>query len=337
MIVSDPSGLPSFVLRDYNYSWENLIKDLSQVSSQVVVILIEGLHFIHGAHLLPANKRYVFFSTMYWDRAYYPMPFDYYVVQCTAHWWYKTFRYFLPTDAFWHVPAKDLTYDFDSIKPFTFVAHIGQRRLERNIIVEKIQQQCQVKKFIGVYEGQDFGSTNYTKPNWENHFIDTESGQFQQYKTPDGVDPTTGYILSEIIPISTYNLANFNLVVESAITFEHASFFTEKTIKCLFTGMPFLVFGLPNHLRSLRETYGFKTYNELWDESYDSIIDPYQRAEAIVNLINQLESFDWVSARTKLQEIMYYNFRNLLHLREVYTKQTVEQLPGLYNFINQIK
>lgn len=65
-------------------------------------------------------------------------------------------------------------------------------------------------------------------------------------------------------------------------------FITEKTTKPLAYRHPFVVYGNRGTLRTLR-SWGFETFNHLWDESYDEIQDYQQRLYTVVDLLNTIE------------------------------------------------
>lgn len=65
-------------------------------------------------------------------------------------------------------------------------------------------------------------------------------------------------------------------------------FITEKIMHCFSKGRPFLLLGNPNSLKYLRDEWGFKTFDFLFDESYDSEIDQILRVKKV---IQQLEYF----------------------------------------------
>lgn len=64
-------------------------------------------------------------------------------------------------------------------------------------------------------------------------------------------------------------------------------FLTEKTFKPMSMGMPFIVIGNPYILRHLR-SLGYKTFDSLWDESYDEEFDCHKRMEKIINLVEDI-------------------------------------------------
>lgn len=93
---------------------------------------------------------------------------------------------------------------------------------------------------------------------------------------------------------------------------------TEKIFKAIFHKHPFIVVGVPNYLSRLRER-GYKTFNGIIDESYDTESDPSIRMLKIVNEIerlcnltdNELEEY-----RIKALEIVEYNFEVLVNKKQ---------------------
>jgi hypothetical protein len=74
---------------------------------------------------------------------------------------------------------------------------------------------------------------------------------------------------------------------------------TEKTLRPIACKQPFILAATPNSLEYLK-SYGFKTFGEIIDESYDTIQHPLDRLNAIVDLMKS------IAAMTASQkEIMY--------------------------------
>lgn len=63
---------------------------------------------------------------------------------------------------------------------------------------------------------------------------------------------------------------------------------TEKTFKPIAMGMPFVIVGTQGSLKYLR-SYGFKTFGDFWDESYDDIADDNERIAAIAKTLADLD------------------------------------------------
>jgi hypothetical protein len=89
--------------------------------------------------------------------------------------------------------------------------------------------------------------------------------------------------------------------------------FTEKTVKCLLHGLPFIVIGLPHTLKHLRDE-GFLTFGNFIDESYDSIDDDNKRFAAVKEQIDYLSSLNYNELHLlnqKMKPILEYNFNFL--------------------------
>lgn len=64
---------------------------------------------------------------------------------------------------------------------------------------------------------------------------------------------------------------------------------TEKTFKPIALGMPFVLVATAGSLAYLR-SYGFQTFDTLWDESYDQELNDTVRIEKIAKLLQSLHS-----------------------------------------------
>lgn len=92
---------------------------------------------------------------------------------------------------------------------------------------------------------------------------------------------------------------------------------TEKIYKLIFCCHPFIVYGPRYHLETLRR-YGFKTFPELFDESYDSMPESFEK----YNLISdQIKFYTTDEGKRKLKQMLpilrntlEYNRNHLLSL-----------------------
>lgn len=64
-------------------------------------------------------------------------------------------------------------------------------------------------------------------------------------------------------------------------------YLTEKVFKPMVMSQPFIIFGPPGTLAVLRR-YGFKTFDNVWDESYDQETDHDRRMDLILQLIMKI-------------------------------------------------
>jgi hypothetical protein len=64
---------------------------------------------------------------------------------------------------------------------------------------------------------------------------------------------------------------------------------TEKTFKAIVLEMPFVLMA-PAHSLEYMRRYGFKTFSDVFDESYDQETDDIRRVECVVNLLKDLDN-----------------------------------------------
>ena len=78
---------------------------------------------------------------------------------------------------------------------------------------------------------------------------------------------------------------------------------TEKTVKNLYIGKPFIVMGGPGLLDKIR-SFGFQTFSPWIDESYDTITNNYQRLEAIKQEIDRIANKTDVEIQQMHQQLL---------------------------------
>lgn len=76
---------------------------------------------------------------------------------------------------------------------------------------------------------------------------------------------------------------------------------TEKALRPIAMAQPFILAATHGSLEYLR-SYGFKTFSSVWDESYDQIVDPKQRLDAIVSLMKSISTWDPLTRDIKLAQ-----------------------------------
>ncbi len=84
---------------------------------------------------------------------------------------------------------------------------------------------------------------------------------------------------------------------------------TEKILRPIACEQPFILASTAGSLEYLKN-YGFRTYDTVWDETYDKLTDPYQRLESIVKTMQDIAAWDAPTKIAKLaqaQEIASYN------------------------------
>jgi hypothetical protein len=110
---------------------------------------------------------------------------------------------------------------------------------------------------------------------------------------------------------------------------------TEKTFKPIAMGMPFVMVSAAGSLAYLR-SYGFRTFGEFWDESYDTELDDQVRLERIADLLKQLDSMSpsglqqlWQAMLPTIQHNLdhFYNgaFEHMLWQELTHMLQLIQQ------------
>ena len=86
---------------------------------------------------------------------------------------------------------------------------------------------------------------------------------------------------------------------------------SEKTWRPIALQMPFILLHQQFALRRLRDI-GYKTFHNIWDESYDLIEDPEKRMDAVVNLVLELNNVeDFRGMVDSCRDIVEHNFAML--------------------------
>jgi hypothetical protein len=78
-------------------------------------------------------------------------------------------------------------------------------------------------------------------------------------------------------------------LVTETVFFGRRNHLTEKTFKPICMQLPFVMASTAHSLEYLRR-YGFKTFSNIWDESYDEETDDLKRLEKIGRLLCDLDS-----------------------------------------------
>ena len=120
-----------------------------------------------------------------------------------------------------------------------------------------------------------------------------------------------------------------NLVTETSFS-ENELFISEKILKPILNYQPFIVFGPFGYLKRLKE-YGFKTFSDFWDESYDNIENQKDRLHAVLDVVRDINSKSIEEVNElyqKTKRISIYN-RNLFH--------TLKLPDSIYNNLKEIE
>jgi hypothetical protein len=191
----------------------------------------------------------------------------------------------------WFITTCDFYKDTDiltqlvpyKVKPRYFDLLLGWRKPHRDIAYNFIVENNLIDKVIMTYL-TDRSKTIDQQGIWE---VDVPDGTFNTITQVNHLGKSI--TLSQIIPIDIYKDSAYTVVCETNYD-NHYSFYTEKIAKPILAERLFIVFSGQHYLRNLRRL-GFKTFDGIIDETYDSIEDNNLRfksaCEQIHYLINQ--------------------------------------------------
>jgi len=107
---------------------------------------------------------------------------------------------------------------------------------------------------------------------------------------------------SQTLGALPYMTESFLHVVTETCFWEDKTHLTEKIFKPIVAKQPFVLIGCANNLDYFK-SYGFKTFDKFWDESYDSIADPIARLQAVVKIINSICNMNYKELHNLLLEM----------------------------------
>lgn len=135
-------------------------------------------------------------------------------------------------------------------------------------------------------------------------------------------------------------LTNFDQAADSlvyvpteTVYFGRRTHITEKTFRAIALEMPFVLVAPAGSLAYMRE-YGFKTFGDVIDESYDLETDDIRRVEKVVKLLKDLDNLS-VTERQNLHRAMLpaveHNYNHFFNggLTDVLWPELLSMLNGL--------
>jgi hypothetical protein len=143
------------------------------------------------------------------------------------------------------------------------------------------------------YTLHKFSNTAW-RPNiaLENHFPNTNADSWA----------------SADVVLTDYETTDIEVVLETLFD-DPRQQLTEKILRPIACGQPFILVSTQGSLEYL-QSYGFKTFNHVWNEQYDSVDDPEERLICIADLMQQIANWTAEERVTKMaqaQAVADYN------------------------------
>jgi hypothetical protein len=124
-------------------------------------------------------------------------------------------------------------------------------------------------------------------------------------------------------------------VPTETVYFGRRTHITEKTFKAIALEMPFILVAPAGSLDYMR-SYGFRTFGNVIDESYDSETDDVRRIEQVAKLLKELDNLT-VAERRRLHKAMLpaieHNYNHFFKggLSEVLWAELLSMLNEFHN------
>ena len=127
-----------------------------------------------------------------------------------------------------------------------------------------------------------------------------------------------------------YKKIGIDIVTETAFHYPYPST-TEKILRPLINKRMFVLVGAPHTLKFIK-TKGFKTFEPFIDETYDTIVDPFDRIDAILAEIDRLVTLPIDSIRKAVlqyTDALESNFQTVINLEAVETEKIKQRLSNI--------
>jgi hypothetical protein len=159
------------------------------------------------------------------------------------------------------------------------------------LIDQKLVEQCQTSvnaidpDTLQHYKDYNFKNISWKPNNTLENFLEP---------TVAGADSSANFVTED------YKFTDIEVVLETLFD-DGRLHLTEKSLRPIACGQPFIVAGTHGSLKYLH-SYGFKTFEQIWDETYDQEINPECRLLAITNLMKTISQWDSDTRQIKLEQ-----------------------------------
>lgn len=215
-----------------------------------------------------------------------------------------------------------LCYDQPRITPWRGLQHhfcciMGAGRTHRDKLSHWIKERDLQVKNLTVYHRNQPPGADRTPANTghsdHNHYLTTapftrineEWSNHSRWQSSTDVlqdARVVPYDQAERFHSPWYEHTLFDLVAETVFNYPHA-YISEKTVRPIVGGRPFVAVAAPNTLAWLQEM-GFETFSRWWDESYDQEPDPDARLSLIFDTVMDICSWSPARCERTLQEML---------------------------------
>jgi hypothetical protein len=209
---------------------------------------------------------------------------------------------------------RDKIYQLNAYEPKPKLVEIllgtgGIHKPHRNFVFEMVNNSVLKDKVIMNFRNPDYPNSN------DNFFLDEDNiehlpydhSEFGQYHS---TRPIKSYgiltTVASVLPLNIWRQTAYSVVAETQYDNE-LTFFSEKTFKPMLARRLFIMFAGQYYLKNLR-SLGFKTFDGIIDETYDTVADPYIRWALAFNQLLWLETQPQHEIFERIKRIVEHNF-----------------------------
>jgi hypothetical protein len=225
---------------------------------------------------------------------------------------------------------QDINYDLK--EKYFLMYNRNSDRIHRSYFLNKLYKENLIDKgYISFFENPHFenfvnNSNQYPQLNLIYEDILDIKNNYKNYY-PLIIDNNDGEKVADFHNFLSrkdeYENSYFTIVSETNAESKYC-FITEKTTKPIMNLHPFIIMGNPKIL-SVLKSYGFKTFNKWWDESYDDEMDFKTRTQMILNIVKDLcsKSKEEMTSMIKEMESVLIHNKKILH--KLYTTKQYQK------------
>jgi len=181
-------------------------------------------------------------------------------------------------------------------------AWAGTREYRLTFMHDLVQHQLQSHCLTSFAESDN--GCHYLSHQFQNPNLVVDLAGLSDYFPPNTHDSTASADYNN----EDYSCTAIEVVLETLFD-DSRLHLTEKTLRPIACGRPFVLMATHGSLQYLRD-YGFRTFDGLIDETYDTISDPRQRLDAVIQEMSRIASLDRsekYNLWAKLYEISNFN------------------------------
>lgn len=281
---------------------KNKVINLATISDQVFVIETE----VHAPTLME-HEDFKKFDNLHWILAGTVESHQHKIIPWQYHIWRIAELYRELTG-----PLGKL--DPYAVKPQYFDAMLGTRKPPREFVADQIVKNNLADKIVYTLgpppgENLDVPMTKNSKFIWEPDFIPMEG---MNYLTLHQQMKYYGLTVQMpcIMPIQLFNNTAYSIVCETGFA-NYTHMLSEKTAKAIVGRRLFVMFAGAGILKFIRDE-GFKTFDGIIDETYDTIEDNVQRWTAAFEQVKRLCSMDQKEVLEHVRPIVEHNYQHAM-------------------------